>query len=191
MIVVFDGNYLYEPIAGTVDYLSYWDEVPEAIIIGINQSEKENSDFQIGFETNLPKGSGGDFFDFIEIELIPTLEEKYRIADFRMAVGHSQSANFINFFLLRKSLLFNGYVSLSPFLSTNMSNRVINALKTKETKLFYYLANGEKDFKSVTKKVKPLGDKLMKIENPKTEIFYDQIKKQRIILWPADPFLKP
>jgi len=152
LIVVFDGDYLFEPIAGTIDYLSYWDEVPEAIIIGINQSKTRSDDFQIGSSRYLPEGKGADFFDFVEIELIPMIEDKYRIAEFKMAVGHNQSANFINFFLLRKSLLFNGYISLSPLLSTNMSERVTNALKTKDTKLFYYLANSENDFKTVMEK---------------------------------------
>ena len=177
LIVVFDGDYLFEPIAGTIDYLSYWDEVPEAIIIGINQSKTRSDDFQIGSSRYLPEGKGADFFDFVEIELIPMIEDKYRIAEFKMAVGHNQSANFINFFLLRKSLLFNGYISLSPLLSTNMSERVTNALKTKDTKLFYYLANSENDFKTVMEKTEPLGDSLMKIENKKAEISYDQIKK--------------
>ena len=177
LIVVFDGDYLFEPIAGTIDYLSYWDEVPEAIIIGINQSETRSDDFQIGSNRFLPKFKGADFFDFIEIELIPMLEDKYRIADFKMAVGHNRSANFINFFLLRKSLLFNGYISLSPLLTTQMSDRVINALQTKKTKLFYYLANGENDFDSVKQKAKPLGDRLIKIENSKAEISYDLIKE--------------
>jgi predicted alpha/beta superfamily hydrolase len=176
LILVFNGEYLFEPVAGIADYLGNWDEVPEAIIVGINQSETKNDDFQIGEDRHLPEEKGADFFDFIEIELIPLLEEKFRIAGFKIAVGHSRSGNFINYFLLRKSLSFNGYISLSPLLSKKMPDRVINALKTKKTKLFYYLANGENDFKTVKKKAKPLGDSLMKIDNPKVEISYNEIK---------------
>ena len=176
LVVVFDGDYLFEPIAGTMDYLSYWDEVPEAIIVGINQSGTRNDDFQIGSDRFLPQGKGADFFDFIEIELIPLLEEKFRIAGFKIAVGHSQSGNFINFFLLRKSLTFNGYISLSPLLSKEMPKRIINNLKAKNTKLFYYLANAENDFDTAKKRTSTLGDSLMKINNPKAEINYNEIK---------------
>jgi len=105
LVVVFDGDHLFEPIAGTMDYLSYWDEVPEAIIVGINQSGMRSDDFQIGSKRFLPQGKGADFFDFIEVELIPMLEKQYRIVGFKMAVGHNRSANFINFFLLRETLL--------------------------------------------------------------------------------------
>ena len=175
LVVVFDGDYLFEPIAGTMDYLSYWDEVPEAIIVGINQSGTRNDDFQIGSDRFLPQGKGADFFDFIEVELVPMLEEQYRIAGFKMAVGHNRSANFINFFLLRETLLFNAYISLSPLLSTNMAQRVENSLSTNASKLFYYLSYADEDFASVLKKVKPLSEKLKQIENENVEISLEQI----------------
>ena len=176
LILVFNGEYLFEPVAGVADYLGNWDEVPEAIIVGINQSKTKSNDFQIDEDRYLPEGKGADFFDFIEIELIPLLEEKFRIAGFKIAVGHSQSGNFINFFLLRKSLTFNGYISLSPLLSKEMPKRIINNLKAKNTKLFYYLANAENDFETAKKRTNTLGDSLTKIDNSKAEINYNEIK---------------
>ena len=176
LIVVFDGNYLFEPIAGTVDYLSYWNEIPEAIIIGINQSETRNDDFQIGDKEFLPTLKGDDFLQFIENELLPLLEDKYRIAGFKVAVGHNKSANFINFFLLRKSLPFNGYISLSPLLSTKMAKRVENALKTKEERLFYNLSYGERDFEDVILKVRKLGRKLNTIEKTNADIDFNIVE---------------
>ena len=176
LIFVFDGDYLFEPVAGIVDYLSYWDEVPESIVIGINQSETRNNDFQIGSQQYLPTGKGADFFDFIETELIPVLEDKYRISGFKVAVGHNRSANFINFFLLRDTLLFNGYIALSPLLSTEMSSRVEGALKTKDSKLFYQLSYAEEDFPSVKQKLKPLGESIQKISNSNLEFSLNKIK---------------
>ncbi len=37
VVVVLDGDYLFEPVAGMVDYYSYWEDVPEMIVVGINQ----------------------------------------------------------------------------------------------------------------------------------------------------------
>jgi len=175
LVVVFDGDHLFEPIAGTMDYLSYWDEVPEAIIVGINQSGMRSDDFQIGSKRFLPQGKGADFFDFIEVELIPMLEKQYRIAGFKMAVGHNRSANFINFFLLRETLLFNAYISLSPLLSTKMPERIENTLATKKSQLFYYLSYAEQDFPGVLEKAKPLSQDLKQIENENVEITSEQI----------------
>ena len=177
LIFVFDGDYLFEPVAGVVDYLSYWDEIPEAIVIGINQSKTRDNDFQIGPKRNLPAGFGSEFFDFIQNELLFRLKNRYRISRFKVAIGHDRSANFINFFLLRKNLLFNAYISLSPQLSTEMAQRVESALKNTKAKLFYHLSYGERDFELIEQKVKPLGKRLEKIENPNLEMDFGEIKQ--------------
>lgn len=31
LVLVFDGDYLFEPVAGNVDYYSYWEDMPEAL----------------------------------------------------------------------------------------------------------------------------------------------------------------
>lgn len=37
LIIVFDGDYMFEAVSGSVDYLSYWGDIPESIIVGVNQ----------------------------------------------------------------------------------------------------------------------------------------------------------
>ena len=34
VIIVLDADYLFEPVAGNVDYFSYWEDMPESIEIG-------------------------------------------------------------------------------------------------------------------------------------------------------------
>ncbi len=41
LIIVLDGDYLFEPMAGNVDYYSYWDEIPESIVVGVNQMQQQ------------------------------------------------------------------------------------------------------------------------------------------------------
>lgn len=177
LIFVFNGDYLFEPIAGTVDYLSYWDEIPEAIIVGINQEKNKKDDFKIGKEKFLPVRTGADFFDFIELELMQTLNDNYRISNFKVAVGHGASGNFINFFLLRETLLFQGFINLSPLFSEKMPERISNALARKEGQHFYYTAVADKDYKSVITKSASLGDTLAKIQKNNVDIRYDTISK--------------
>ena len=43
LILVLDGDYLFEPFSGAVDYLSYWDEIPEAIVVGIRHGKNKVS----------------------------------------------------------------------------------------------------------------------------------------------------
>ena len=44
IVVVLDANYLFEPVAGNVDYFGYWEDMPEAIVVGIMQGDMRYED---------------------------------------------------------------------------------------------------------------------------------------------------
>ena len=80
VIVVFDGDYLFEPVAGIADYYSYWDEMPDAIIVGINQMKTKSEDFACDEINGLPSDTGAAFFEFITFDLfnlVPTAAINY------------------------------------------------------------------------------------------------------------------
>ena len=77
VIVVLDADYLFEPVAGNVDYYSYWEDMPQAIVVGIMQPDRM-ADTQYDETNFLPVGEGKLFFDFIGSELFPWLSKKYR-----------------------------------------------------------------------------------------------------------------
>ena len=35
LFIVLDGDYLFEAVAGNVDYYSYWEDMPEAVVVGV------------------------------------------------------------------------------------------------------------------------------------------------------------
>jgi len=149
IVLVLDGDYLFEPVAGNVDYYSYWEEMPESIVVGIMQSGLRDRD---GFydDTNFfPTETGANFFEFIGLELIPYIDQKYRTAKFILAVGHEFTANFINYYLFKDPPLFNGYLSLSPDLAPLMETRIPEKLAITPHKIFYYLATGSNDIKPI------------------------------------------
>ena len=39
IVIVLDANYLFEPVAGNVDYFGYWEDMPEALVVGIMQGD--------------------------------------------------------------------------------------------------------------------------------------------------------
>ncbi len=148
LIIVFDGDFLFEPVAGNVDYYSYWEDMPESIVVGINQVDKQDDDCYVSEENFLPVGSGADFFEFIGMELIPYIQKNYRAANFFVAVGYSATANFINYYILKAKPLFQAYVSISPYLTPQMENYVAGRLQELETETFYYLATSTNDLKN-------------------------------------------
>ena len=77
ILVVLDGDYLFEPVAGNVDFYSYWEDIPEMIVVGINQSNSRDSDAFYDDERFLPSETGAKFFEFIGMELMPFLDSEY------------------------------------------------------------------------------------------------------------------
>ncbi|MBN4070556.1 esterase [Olleya sp. AH-315-F22] len=165
LFIVFDGDYMFEIVAGNVDYYSYWEDMPEAIVVGINQSETRDADSHYSEQNDLPVETGAKFFEFIGMELIPHLNSTYRTENFRVAVGHGETANFINYFLLKPKPLFQAYIAVSPSLALSMNNYILERLKQYDTKLFYYLATASNDIKYIKKDTEALNASITSIDN--------------------------
>ena len=167
VVVVLDGDYLFEPVAGMVDYYGYWEDIPEMIVVGINQDGIRTNDTSYSENNFLPEGKGAKFFEFIGMELLAQLDQKYRTANFRIIVGHDFTSNFINYYLLKSSPVFQGYINLSPDLAPEMANRITEALKTAETKKWFYLATSSDDIPSLKQDILSFDNQLKNIENDK------------------------
>lgn len=164
VVVVLDGDYLFEPVAGMVDYYSYWKDVPEMIVVGINQDGIRMEDTSYG-ENSLPADKGAQFFEFIGMELLASLDQKYRTANFRMIVGHDCTANFINYYLLKKEPIFKGYINLSPDLAPEVANWVTEALETSASKKWFYMATSNEDIPALKSGIASLDNQLQNINN--------------------------
>jgi predicted alpha/beta superfamily hydrolase len=120
IVLVLDADYLFEPVAGNVDYFSYWEDMPESIVVGIMQGDTRYNDCAYDENTFMPSEKGAQFFEFIGLELIPYIDKKYRTAKFIIGVGHDFTANFLNYYLFKDPPLLNGYINLSPDMAPMM-----------------------------------------------------------------------
>jgi enterochelin esterase-like enzyme len=76
LIIVFDGDYMFEAVSGSVDYLSYWGNIPESIIVGVNQINSRYDDCSVLDNIDfIPISSSRNFYDFISQELIPYFDK--------------------------------------------------------------------------------------------------------------------
>ena len=179
LMIVLDGDYMFNMVAGSVDYLSYWGEIPENIVVGINQRETRTKDTNI-FDniTHTPISSTSSFYDFIVNEIIPYFSKNYRISNFRVIVGQGSTANFSNFFLLKQNPLIRGIISISPKLSKNMNQYLKEYLTKANSKIVYTLSSSEKDFETIFNEVIELKNSLDSINNKnfkfKTYIFENE-----------------
>ncbi|MGB1232054.1 MAG: alpha/beta hydrolase [Winogradskyella sp.] len=170
VIYVLDGDYLFEVVSGNVDFYSYWEDIPDAIVVGVIQSEERDDDLAYSGQNSLPVDGGADFFKFVGSELTKHIEKTYKTEPFRVIVGHGKTANFVNYFLVREAPVFNAYISISPDFAKDMPNYIIKRMETLEQKIFYYMATSTNDVPFIMEETNALNTRINTIEN--TNLFY-------------------
>ncbi|MGB7786754.1 MAG: alpha/beta hydrolase-fold protein [Salinimicrobium sp.] len=176
LIIVLDGDYLFEPMAGNVDYYSYWDDMPESIVVGINQADSRNSDSAYDEQTALPAKTGARFFEFLGMELLPYLDSNYRTTRFSVLVGHDITANFINYYLFKENPLFQAYINLSPDLVPQMEEWLGNSLATAQSPKWFYLVTSNGDVPALEKSIRQLDNRLKGVESENFHYYFDDLK---------------
>ena len=166
LMIVMDGDYMFNLVSGSVDYLSFWGDIPENLVVGISQRDSRFDD-----SSNLdpidytPISSTANFYDFLINELLPYITKNYRVSNFRILVGHERTANFINFFLLKENPAIRGVVSISPKFTKNIDKYITEKLKGTKSKIIYTLSSSKKDFETIYQNVEELSESLDSIEN--------------------------
>jgi predicted alpha/beta superfamily hydrolase len=110
-------------IAGLVQFATFsWVNIlPKSIVVGIANVDRRR-DFT--FSTTISKdkqdfpttGSSAKFISFIEKELQPFIEKKYKTTGSRMLIGQSLGGLLATEILFKQPTLFNSYVIVSPSL---------------------------------------------------------------------------
>lgn len=81
------------------------------------------------------QGNSSAFLDYVQNEVIPHVEENYRVLPGKMAVGHSLSASFLMASLVKVPELFDNYIAVSPNLDYD-DYRIIKDLRQFDTRQF-------------------------------------------------------
>lgn len=178
VVIVFDGDYLFEPFAGNIDYQSYWDEIPKCIVVGINQATTRLADFSFSEENYFPSQDGATFFEFVSMELLPYIMSEYKTSPFRIIAGHDLAANFISYFLFKQEPLFDAYIAISPDFALETPNRIAQRLSTieREKQLFYYLATADDDVSTLRTSILATDNLLKNISNEKVLYKFDEFE---------------
>lgn len=121
-----DGNAHIGHTSSTVEFLARNGRMSEMIVVGINNTDRTRdlSPTHVtttvgggGTALQFPTSGGADkFLKFIETELIPDIEKRYRTNPYRILAGHSLGGLFAIHAMVSRPDLFNSYVSVSPAL---------------------------------------------------------------------------
>ena len=113
-------------VVGLVQFNNFpWiNRVPKSIVVGIaNVDRKRDFSFPTTIEADKKKypttGKSEQFIAFLEKELQPYIEKKYKTTSSKMLIGQSLAGLLATEILLTKPTLFNKYVIISPSLWWN------------------------------------------------------------------------
>ena len=168
LLILMDGEYLLKPFLETLNFGFHWDGMPEVIVVAISQGKNDQRFVDCGLDavTGMPDGKSVDFFDFISLELIPSIQHEYRTTNFKIIAGHDITAAFSNFFLYKEKSLFDAYICLSPELPVNMENDLPDILSSTKIPLFYYLSTAGGDDEKMKESIKNFDTKIQSSKNP-------------------------
>jgi len=175
LIVVLDGEYLFDQVVANAKFYSKFHGMPQSIIVGVEQSQNEIRLDDCAFEpdSGLPSEKGKQFFEFLGMEIIPYLDLNYSTAPFKMIVGYDITANFTNYWLFKENSLFNAYINISPDLAPEMETRLPSRLGAFDKQIFYQLIlEGEKN--KNTDRIKKMDKAIKAIDKESLHYYFDQ-----------------
>jgi hypothetical protein len=168
---------MFDVVSGNSNYLSYWGDIPESIVVGINQISTRYEDCNVLDNVDfVPIASSAKFYDFINNEIIDYLDKNFILTKFRVIVGHESTANFINYFLLNNDVNFSGYIAISPKFSPNMENYLKDRFNKIKQNIFYYFSTSNRDFKSIYKGSKDFYTSYTPDKKTQVKLKYDEYK---------------
>lgn len=178
VLILLDGEYLADPFNGILKYGNYWDDLPEMIVVAVNQNYGETrfNDSETD-EVGLPTKEGAKFFEFIGFELLPYVQSKYRTLPYRIIAGHDTTAGFLNLYLYKEDPIFNAFISLSPEMPTNMSEQLPESLALVKKPIFYYQATSSGDLEEIQEDTKKVDEIIKTKKNDNLHYRYDVFNK--------------
>jgi len=119
IIVVLDNQLLFSTTTALVNQLSSTSRMPESIVVTIVEGNKHRSYYSPNLYDNIKNRNYGygnhqdELTQFLSDELLPKLENKYRVADFRTLIGFSPSSVYTLHTFSKNQDLFHAYIALA------------------------------------------------------------------------------
>ncbi|MBR9845410.1 MAG: hypothetical protein GYB35_04485 [Algicola sp.] len=149
LLIVLDGNVHFKTISGMVNYMSsdiYRSRtIPEMIVVAIENIDRRRDytpDKIITVREN-NTGGGENFLSFLEDELIPELDKKYRTEPYRILFGHSLGGLLATHTYMKEKTLFNSFIAVDPSFGTwdsKTMDKKLDSLTEQSFERFIYIA---------------------------------------------------
>ena len=152
VVYILDGE-VFLPTVNNVHSFYSGGFMPEMVIVGISNDKNRMRDLTTSKVTEMygmpfeqENGEAANFSNFIETELIPFVENKYPVTNFRTLIGHSYGGLFALYSLVHHPQLFSNYLAIDPSLDwdgqklVKEAERLLATQKYKNKSLFMSLS---------------------------------------------------
>ncbi|MEL4455838.1 alpha/beta hydrolase [Lutimonas vermicola] len=173
--VVLDAEFLFDVYVANSKLFAARDKAPEQIVVGIfqNQNEERYTDCDYSEDTGLPNQESSKFYGFIRDELLPYLDDNYPTSLFKTIIGNTLTANFINYFFLEETPVFNAYININPSFASGLHEKLESKSQSLITPYYYYLSGGDYNTEKRTASINDTHNLLKLSENPNFKYKYD------------------
>jgi predicted alpha/beta superfamily hydrolase len=118
VLILLDGPNNFHHVIGITEFLAANYKTLPMIVVGIsNTNRTRDLTPPVGSQpalANAGVGGADRFLEFIESELLPTIDEKYRSSAYRILAGHSHGGLFTLYSFITRPDLFDAYISIDP-----------------------------------------------------------------------------
>lgn len=149
VLIVLDGNVHFKAVSGIVNYMSsdtYRSRtIPEMIVVAIQNVDRRRDYTPDKIVTVRENNTGGgeNFLSFLEDELIPELDQKYRTVPYRILFGHSLGGLLATHTYMKEKTLFNSFIAVDPSFGTwdsETMDKKLDSLTEQSFERFIYIA---------------------------------------------------
>lgn len=163
VVYLLDGDSLFPLLAPTHLFLTYDDNLPEAIVVGIAYGSFDPNinkrDIDFSATSNNPKRPAGasQFLQFLSNELLPITEQQYRTdPGQRILIGQSRAAYFVVYSAFANPALFKGRIASNPGMREGEEKFLVLQNGVSDADLKLVLSSGTKDREHNRQTVKKL-----------------------------------
>ena len=127
VLYVLDGRPSFKLTAGIVHGLAESGDIPRLVMVAVANTDRWRDLTPTPGPESATTGGGDAFLEFIEKELVPWVEGRYRTTSHRAFLGHSLGGLMAVHALVERPDLFDGLIALSPTLGWDDSDVVDRA----------------------------------------------------------------
>ena len=116
VLYLLDAEWNFYLVCPVVQFMNQSRQIPEFIVVGIPNIDREHDLTPTRYPNEPTSGAGRTFERFLNEELAPEINAKFRTVPYRILMGHSAGGSLAADTFLRQNTGFGGYIAIDPAL---------------------------------------------------------------------------